>query len=113
MSINSSANPDMHKKMALDATAKATTELIEKTVVSLDNDALKLLLIQVQHTNIELCIKAAVNSGIIGKTAQGIVKNHTTATDSVESIQLDMIKGLFKWFPYIWVGLANSSPVHA
>ncbi|KDQ10804.1 hypothetical protein BOTBODRAFT_35917 [Botryobasidium botryosum FD-172 SS1] len=104
--INSQPHPpkavvclrNMHR-ISLGANAKATTELIEKTVTSLDEDALKLLLIQVQHSNVELCIKAAINSGIIGKTAQGMIRNHTTTVDSV---QLDMVKRLFEWFPYIW-----------
>ncbi|KDQ13640.1 hypothetical protein BOTBODRAFT_111063 [Botryobasidium botryosum FD-172 SS1] len=43
------------------AIQKAATELIESTEAALDNDALKVLLVQAQHVNVELCMKGAVN----------------------------------------------------
>ncbi|KDQ17904.1 hypothetical protein BOTBODRAFT_543281 [Botryobasidium botryosum FD-172 SS1] len=39
---------------------KGISDLIEKTLSSLGDDALKLLLVSVQHSNVKLCIKAAV-----------------------------------------------------
>ncbi|KDQ08554.1 hypothetical protein BOTBODRAFT_564383 [Botryobasidium botryosum FD-172 SS1] len=100
---------NMHK-MPFSSITEATTELIEKTVVSLDDDVLKQLLIQVQHINVELCIKAAVNSGIIGKTAQGSIQKGIAAADP---LQQDMVEEIFKWFPYIWtfVSITVFTPV--
>ncbi|KDQ05972.1 hypothetical protein BOTBODRAFT_122040 [Botryobasidium botryosum FD-172 SS1] len=40
---------------------KAASELIESTSATLDHDALKVLLIQAQCVNVELCMKAAVD----------------------------------------------------
>ncbi|KDQ14905.1 hypothetical protein BOTBODRAFT_109611 [Botryobasidium botryosum FD-172 SS1] len=42
-------------------TTQAASELIESTVAALDDSALKVLLIQAQRVNVELCMKAAVN----------------------------------------------------
>ncbi|KDQ05900.1 hypothetical protein BOTBODRAFT_280419 [Botryobasidium botryosum FD-172 SS1] len=51
---------NMHSKGSPDVIQKAATELIESTVTCLDDGALKVLLIQAQHVNVELCMKGAV-----------------------------------------------------
>ncbi|KDQ14848.1 hypothetical protein BOTBODRAFT_109525 [Botryobasidium botryosum FD-172 SS1] len=44
-----------------DVIQKAVSELIESTGTALDDSALKVLLVQAQHFNVELCIRAAIN----------------------------------------------------
>ncbi|KDQ10120.1 hypothetical protein BOTBODRAFT_116347 [Botryobasidium botryosum FD-172 SS1] len=48
------------RNMQSNSSHRGISDLIEKTFTSLDDDALKLLLVSVQHSNIKLCIKAAV-----------------------------------------------------
>ncbi|KDQ21316.1 hypothetical protein BOTBODRAFT_99917 [Botryobasidium botryosum FD-172 SS1] len=51
---------NMHNKSLPDLIQKAASELIEKTEAALDDDALKVLLVQAQYPNVELCLKAAL-----------------------------------------------------
>ncbi|KDQ16107.1 hypothetical protein BOTBODRAFT_107635 [Botryobasidium botryosum FD-172 SS1] len=43
------------------STCSLISELIQSTAASLDSDALKMLLVQAQRVNVELCMKGAVN----------------------------------------------------
>ncbi|KDQ14924.1 hypothetical protein BOTBODRAFT_32287 [Botryobasidium botryosum FD-172 SS1] len=52
---------NMHHKESPATIQKAATELIESTGAALDDGALKALLVQAQHVNVELCMKAAVD----------------------------------------------------
>ncbi|KDQ14892.1 hypothetical protein BOTBODRAFT_32254 [Botryobasidium botryosum FD-172 SS1] len=79
---------------------KAASELIESTGATLDDGALKVLLIQAQHVNVELCMKAAVDSGVITKAAQSAIQEDPA---TFNPLQKELIKEIFKWFPYIWV----------
>ncbi|KDQ14512.1 hypothetical protein BOTBODRAFT_32642 [Botryobasidium botryosum FD-172 SS1] len=79
---------------------KAASELIEKTSTTLDDSALKILLVQAQCVNVRLCMKAAVNSEIITKAAQNAFQEDPV---TFNPIQKELIKQIFKWFPYIWV----------
>ncbi|KDQ07489.1 hypothetical protein BOTBODRAFT_38790, partial [Botryobasidium botryosum FD-172 SS1] len=78
---------------------KGISDLMERTFTSLDDDALKLLLVSVQHSNVKLCIKAAVESGVITEAAKALAKQ-----GGVGSFELDVnfLWGILKWFPYIW-----------
>jgi len=78
---------------------RATSELIKSTVDALDDDALKLLLVLVQRTNVELCIRAAVESGVITDAAQALADQ--ADAESFEP-KRKFFMDLFKWFPYIW-----------
>jgi len=60
---------NMQNRELHDLIQRATSELIKCTVDALDDNALKLLLVLVQHTNVELCIQGAVESGTITDTA--------------------------------------------
>ncbi|KDQ14383.1 hypothetical protein BOTBODRAFT_32845 [Botryobasidium botryosum FD-172 SS1] len=75
------------------------SDLIEKTFSSLNDDALKLLLISVQHSNVKLCIKAAVESGTITNAAKAL-----TAQREIGAFEFDteFLWGILKWFPYVW-----------
>ncbi|KDQ06531.1 hypothetical protein BOTBODRAFT_39534 [Botryobasidium botryosum FD-172 SS1] len=52
---------NMHNKQSPAIIQKAASELIESTESALDSDALKMLLIQAQHVNVELCVTRAVD----------------------------------------------------
>ncbi|KDQ08563.1 hypothetical protein BOTBODRAFT_37856 [Botryobasidium botryosum FD-172 SS1] len=92
---------NMHNKGSLDLIQKSASELIEKTESALDDDALKILLVQAQHINVELCMKAAVNSGVITRAAQDALQEDPI---TFNPLQKPLIKDIFKWFPSIWVG---------
>ncbi|KDQ18437.1 hypothetical protein BOTBODRAFT_511857 [Botryobasidium botryosum FD-172 SS1] len=77
------------------------SDLIEKTFTSLDDDALKLLLVSVQHSNIKLCIKAAVESGVITAAAKACAKGEAP----VFKVDQKLVWEILKWFPYIWVSV--------
>ncbi|KDQ11763.1 hypothetical protein BOTBODRAFT_35019 [Botryobasidium botryosum FD-172 SS1] len=79
---------------------KGISGLIEKTFTSLDDDALKLLLVSVQHSNMKLCIKAAVESGTITGAAKAVGKQ-----GKVNLPDARFLWEILKWFPYIWVGV--------
>ncbi|KDQ15432.1 hypothetical protein BOTBODRAFT_31766 [Botryobasidium botryosum FD-172 SS1] len=74
------------------------SDLIEKTFTSLDDDALKLLLVSVQHSNVKLCIKAAVESGIITDVAKALAEERQAHSFEVDA---RFVWDLLKWFPYI------------
>jgi len=78
---------------------RGTSKLIESTVDALDDDALKLLLVLVQQTNVELCIKSAVESGIITDAAQALADQAAAGTFKPGR---RFLMDLFKWFPYVW-----------
>jgi len=82
------------------ALQKATSELIENTLASLDNDTLKVLLVLVQHSNVELCMKSAAESGGIISTAQEAFRTNSGQFQP----QREFIENIFMWFPYIWHG---------
>ncbi|KDQ10843.1 hypothetical protein BOTBODRAFT_35796 [Botryobasidium botryosum FD-172 SS1] len=92
---------NMHNKGAPNIIQKATSELIEKTESALDDGALKVLLVQAQHINVELCMKAAMDSGLITKAAQDAFQEDPTTFNPLQEV---LIKEIFKWFPSIWVG---------
>ncbi|KDQ15020.1 hypothetical protein BOTBODRAFT_32023 [Botryobasidium botryosum FD-172 SS1] len=104
---------NMHSKGSPDAILSAATELIESTEAALDNDALKVLLVQAQHINVEVCMKAAVNSKVITKAAQNALQEDSI---TFNPLQHELIKHIFKWFPSTWVvsfyhnGLLHSAP---
>ncbi|KDQ17675.1 hypothetical protein BOTBODRAFT_105144 [Botryobasidium botryosum FD-172 SS1] len=52
---------NMHNRTSPAVIQKAVSELVEKTEAALDTDALRVLLVQAQRVNVELCMKAAVN----------------------------------------------------
>ncbi|KDQ15214.1 hypothetical protein BOTBODRAFT_296007 [Botryobasidium botryosum FD-172 SS1] len=81
---------------------KGVSDLIEKTFTSLDDDALKSLLVFVQHSNVKLCVKAAVESGVITNTAKALAKQR-----GLDSFKPDakFMWEILEWFPYIWVSL--------
>ncbi|KDQ18919.1 hypothetical protein BOTBODRAFT_28396 [Botryobasidium botryosum FD-172 SS1] len=83
---------------------KAASELIESTGGTLDNDALKILLVQAQHVNVEICIKAAVECGAITRAAQDALLGDPT---TFNPLQKRWIKAILKKFPSIWVCLQN------
>ncbi|KDQ15775.1 hypothetical protein BOTBODRAFT_31259 [Botryobasidium botryosum FD-172 SS1] len=91
---------NMHNKGS-PATIQKAAELIERTGAALDDDALKVLLVQAQRVNVELCIKAAVDSGIITKTAQDALQEDSATFNPLKK---DLIQQIFKYFPFIWVG---------
>jgi len=78
---------------------KAAAELIESTGAALDDGALKVLLVQAQCVNMEICMKAAVDSGIITRTAQDALQEDTATFNPLKK---KLIKQLFGWFPFIW-----------
>ncbi|KDQ14858.1 hypothetical protein BOTBODRAFT_32211 [Botryobasidium botryosum FD-172 SS1] len=82
---------------------KAASELIESTGATLDDDALKVLLVQAQHVNVELCMKAAVDSEVITIAAKDACQEDPTTFDP---LQKELIREIFRRFPYIWC-LAN------
>ncbi|KDQ09589.1 hypothetical protein BOTBODRAFT_36846 [Botryobasidium botryosum FD-172 SS1] len=96
---------NMHMKNMPDDIQNATSELIKSTSESLDDGALKVLLAMVQHSNVELCIKTAVERGGIIETA----KNLGLRENSYEEFEPnnEFIAKIFRWFPYIWVNAAN------
>ncbi|KDQ10289.1 hypothetical protein BOTBODRAFT_36400 [Botryobasidium botryosum FD-172 SS1] len=91
---------NMHNKGSQGAIKKAASELIESTGAALDDSALKVLLVQAQCVNVELCMKAAVNSGVITKAAQGAIQADPA---TFNPLQEKLIREIFQWFPYIWV----------
>ncbi|KDQ19318.1 hypothetical protein BOTBODRAFT_27904 [Botryobasidium botryosum FD-172 SS1] len=93
---------NMHNKHSPGVVQKAASELIESTGAALDDGALKVLLVQAQHVNVELCMKAAVDSGVIIKAAQSATQEDPVAFNP---LQKELIKGIFKWFPYIWINV--------
>ncbi|KDQ11630.1 hypothetical protein BOTBODRAFT_35289 [Botryobasidium botryosum FD-172 SS1] len=92
---------NMHNTESPDTIQKAASELVERTEAALDNDALKVLLIQAQRANVELCMTGAVNSGVITKAAQDALQQDPT---TFNPLQDELIQEIFKWFPSIWVG---------
>ncbi|KDQ05907.1 hypothetical protein BOTBODRAFT_122131 [Botryobasidium botryosum FD-172 SS1] len=50
----------------LDIIQRAASKLIESTEAALDDSALKVLLVQAQHVNVEFCMKGAVNRCVAG-----------------------------------------------
>ncbi|KDQ06262.1 hypothetical protein BOTBODRAFT_39725 [Botryobasidium botryosum FD-172 SS1] len=52
---------NMHNKQSPAIIQKAASELIESTESAIDSDAMKMLLIQAQHVNVELCVKGAMD----------------------------------------------------
>jgi len=90
---------NMQKKESHHLIQRATSKLIESTVDALDDDALKLLLVLVQHTNVELCIKSAVESGTITDAAQALAGQ---ADGGIFKPERKFFMDIFKWFPYIW-----------
>ncbi|KDQ06423.1 hypothetical protein BOTBODRAFT_39626 [Botryobasidium botryosum FD-172 SS1] len=96
---------NMHNKHFPGVIQKAASELIGSTGAALDNDALKVLLVQAQHANVELCIKAAVDSGVITKAAQSAIQEDPA---TFNPLQKELIIRIFRWFPYIWVCLQTT-----
>ncbi|KDQ11626.1 hypothetical protein BOTBODRAFT_177233 [Botryobasidium botryosum FD-172 SS1] len=92
---------NMHNQGSPD-TIKAATKLIESTEAALGDSALKVLLVQAQRINVELCMKAAVNSGEITRAATDAFKEDLT---TFNALQDELIMEIFKWFPFIWVCL--------
>ncbi|KDQ13331.1 hypothetical protein BOTBODRAFT_33656 [Botryobasidium botryosum FD-172 SS1] len=90
---------NMHNKGSPDAIQKAASELVERTEAALDNDALKVLLVQAQRINVELCMKGAVNSGVITKAAQDAFQQNPA---TFHPLQSKLIGEIFQWFPSIW-----------
>ncbi|KDQ09681.1 hypothetical protein BOTBODRAFT_36790 [Botryobasidium botryosum FD-172 SS1] len=97
---------NMHNTGSPHIIQKAASELIEKTEAALDDGALKVLLIQAQCIGVELCMKAAVNSGVITKAAQDALQEDLT---TFNPLQKQLMKEIFKWFPSIWVGRKKKS----
>ncbi|KDQ14918.1 hypothetical protein BOTBODRAFT_32281 [Botryobasidium botryosum FD-172 SS1] len=89
---------NMHNKGS-PATLQKAAELIENTGSALDEGALKVLLVQAQCVNVELCMKAAVDSGIIMKIAQDA---HHGDPAAFNPLPKKLIEEIFKWFPFIW-----------
>ncbi|PPQ73878.1 hypothetical protein CVT26_011741 [Gymnopilus dilepis] len=75
--------------------------LIEKTTDSLDNLALKILLISVQQNNLELCIQYAVrfelNKNLLSQSPVGLLKAFY-----FNFVQQAKSPGLAKWFGHIY-----------
>ncbi|KDQ10924.1 hypothetical protein BOTBODRAFT_35871 [Botryobasidium botryosum FD-172 SS1] len=90
------------RNMQNSSSQKGISDLIEQTLTSLDDDALKLLLISVQHSNVKLCVKAAVESGIITNAAKALVKQREVSSFEPDE---NFLWGILKWFPYIWVSI--------
>ncbi|KDQ10084.1 hypothetical protein BOTBODRAFT_36512 [Botryobasidium botryosum FD-172 SS1] len=87
------------QKNILPHSHKGVSELIEKTFTSLDDDALKSLLVFVQQSNIKLCIKAAVESGTITNAAKALAKQGQFGFFEPD---INFLGEILKWFPYIW-----------
>ncbi|KDQ16184.1 hypothetical protein BOTBODRAFT_31257, partial [Botryobasidium botryosum FD-172 SS1] len=87
------------RNMQNSSSQKGISDLIEQTLTSLDDDALKLLLVSVQHSNVKLCVKAAVESGIITNAAKALVEQREVSSFIPDE---NFLWGILKWFPYIW-----------
>ncbi|KDQ16454.1 hypothetical protein BOTBODRAFT_249259 [Botryobasidium botryosum FD-172 SS1] len=94
---------NMHNKHSPGVIQKAASELIECTSAALDDGALKVLLVQAQHVNLELCMKAAVDSGVITRAAQGSIQKDPI---TFNPLQKELIREIFKWFPFIWTSVS-------
>ncbi|KDQ14505.1 hypothetical protein BOTBODRAFT_32630 [Botryobasidium botryosum FD-172 SS1] len=87
---------NFHDKKFCHDIRKGASELVEKTLASISNDDVKRLLVLSQRANVETCIKAAVESGVITTTAQKL--RDAASFDPDKKFIVD----LFKWFPYVW-----------
>ncbi|KDQ16973.1 hypothetical protein BOTBODRAFT_172584 [Botryobasidium botryosum FD-172 SS1] len=81
---------------------KAASELIESTGGALDDGALKMLLVQAQHVNVEICIKAALaNGNFKGAVQDALLRDPTT----FNPLQKRWIEAILGYFPSMYVGL--------
>ncbi|KDQ06477.1 hypothetical protein BOTBODRAFT_247960 [Botryobasidium botryosum FD-172 SS1] len=90
------------RNMQGDHSHKGVSDLIEKTFSSLDDDALKLLLVYVQHSNIKRCIKIAIESGIITNPAKALAKQRKASSFKPDG---KFMWEILQWFQYIWVSV--------
>jgi len=89
---------NMHKGLGSPEIQKKMADLIQKTVESLNIDALKFLLVSVQKNNLQLTIEYAVKYGPI----EGIAKEVSATGTTVTKKQLNsLIWGLLLWFSHI------------
>ncbi|KDQ14959.1 hypothetical protein BOTBODRAFT_32324 [Botryobasidium botryosum FD-172 SS1] len=95
---------NMNHTGSLDIIQKAASELIESTGGALDDGALKMLLVQAQRVNVELCIKLAVDGGAITSAAQDALQEDPTI---FKPLQKEWVKAVVKCFPSIWVCVQN------
>ncbi|KAG8757323.1 hypothetical protein FRC14_002145 [Serendipita sp. 396] len=72
-------------------------ELIERTTSSLDSEVLQKLFVSMQRSNVEVCIKYAVERGALPT----IMRNATSSVkgDLLEEVK-KMSKSMVKWFPH-------------
>ncbi|KAG1793032.1 hypothetical protein EV424DRAFT_1530399 [Suillus variegatus] len=77
--------------------------LIERTAGALDDKVLKQLFVSTQQTNLEICMKYAIETTL----PQHLNSRKTTTSESHQ----EMIATLSGWFPHIWVRLLESSKV--
>jgi len=88
----------MHKEQNNAEIQKKMAELIQKTVDSMDVDALKQLLVSVQKNNLQLCIEYAVKYGPMKEIAAEVSAAGAIVTTQQLKI---LIEGLLDWFGYI------------
>ncbi|KDQ09766.1 hypothetical protein BOTBODRAFT_36757 [Botryobasidium botryosum FD-172 SS1] len=94
---------NMHDRKTPAVIQKAVSELVERTEAALDTNALKILLVQAQCVNVEICMKVAVKRGSIMRAAQGQVDPMIS-----NSQQKKLIMKIFVWFPSIWARAADA-----
>ncbi|KDQ11872.1 hypothetical protein BOTBODRAFT_34963 [Botryobasidium botryosum FD-172 SS1] len=92
---------NMHDRKTPAVIQKAASELVERTEAALDTDALKILLVQAQCVNVELCIKCALL--ILLPANAGQVDPMTSNPQ-----QKKLIMKVFLWFPSIWARAADA-----
>ncbi|KDQ10840.1 hypothetical protein BOTBODRAFT_474698 [Botryobasidium botryosum FD-172 SS1] len=90
---------NMNHKGSPSSVQKGASRLIESTEGALDDDALKMLLVQAQHVNVDFCIKAAVDSGAITRIAQSVLRENPR---TFNPLQKGWIEALLVYFPNTW-----------
>ncbi|KDQ12884.1 hypothetical protein BOTBODRAFT_34030 [Botryobasidium botryosum FD-172 SS1] len=100
---------NMHDRKSLTAVQEAASELVQSTEAALDSDVLKMLLVQAQRVNVELCIKSAVRNEPIMDAAEGALRVNPTKFNPLEK---SLIVGIFDWFPSIWAWAFHAFITH-
>ncbi|KDQ06548.1 hypothetical protein BOTBODRAFT_39518 [Botryobasidium botryosum FD-172 SS1] len=95
---------NMHDRKSPAVIQKAASELIKSTESALNSDALKMLLIQAQHVNLELCMTGAVDHVGIKEAAQMV----EAGADTLSQLQEGLVVKIFRWFPTIWQDFARA-----
>ncbi|KAG9318021.1 hypothetical protein JVU11DRAFT_84 [Chiua virens] len=73
--------------------------LLQRTVLALKEEALQMLLVTTQHTNIMLCIEYALRRALI----PFICYTHEQRQPLTDAKQQELVGAIASWFPYFEV----------